>query len=125
MGQGIIDPKFLGARIQHRHFFFSGAVVATALVTAAGTGISIAPLYFRWNGSVSASILLTAGSSGASIFRSRFVISNAEMQTPWWDNVIAANTGIFIEIPTDPGVGEFDIWFIFVRTGAGAGGTVQ
>ena len=120
-----IPSKVAGYTVQHVHKRFSGATTFATVVSALGTGLSIVPIYFRFNGSVAASMFLTIGSGGASIFRTRFVVSNAEMNTPWWDSTYAANTPILIEMATDPGVGEFDIWFIAMRTGAGQSGTGQ
>ena len=120
-----IDARYIGVSTQHTHKRFSGATTAATLVAAQGTGISIVPVLFRWVATVAGSVFLTATSGGGSIFRSQFLANSQEQGVPWWDTGLPPNTPITLEVPSDCGVGEFDIWWVVVRGGAGAGATTQ
>jgi hypothetical protein len=120
-----LDGRYLGVGTQHVHKRWTGATTAATLVAAPGTGFTICPVRFRWCGTVVASLFLTATSGGGSFFRTSFLINGVNQETAWWDTLLPSNQPITLECATDPGAAEFDIWFIVVRGGAGAGALVQ
>ena len=121
----MIDPKYKGWPVQHSHKRLSGATTGATMVSALGTGISCCPVYIRCSASVAVSMFLSLGSSAGSFWRSNFIVGKGEISMPWWDNTLTPNTSINLEVPTDPGVGEFDLWWIAWRSGAGSSGTGQ
>lgn len=121
--------RFENRPIRHmRHAFATGAG-ATVLVTAPGTGLVIVPTYMAWRASAAGSITLTKGSGGASAFGASFQSNGLWDYVPWWDdgsvNTIGANTSIEITKATGCGAGEFNVWYVIVRLGAGDSGTGQ
>jgi len=125
----LIPTRFGNKPIRHmRHVFATGAA-ATTLVTAPATGLVIVPVYMSWRASAAGSITLTKGSSGASAFTAAFQANGLWETVPWWDdgaaNSIGAGTSIEILKATGCGAGEFNIWYVICRLGAGDGGTNQ
>ena len=121
-----IDARYIGVSTQHVHKVFASNVTDVILASNFGTGISIVPVRFRWQASGAGSMFLTLGTAGAaSIFRTAALANNQEQNSAWWDASYAANTEIRLQVPSTLGAGEFDIWFVVVRGGAGAGALVQ
>jgi hypothetical protein len=122
-----IDPRIGGIPTQHIHKVFASNATDVILVSNFGTGISIVPIHFRWAASGQGSIFLTYGTAGAaSIFRTQTLAAFQNQDDAWWDpNPSSVNTEIRIQVPSTLGTGEFDIWFVVVRGGAGAGALTQ
>jgi hypothetical protein len=103
-------------------------VTDVLLASNFGTGFSIVPVHFRWAASSQGSLFLTYGTAGAaaSIFRAQTIINLQNQESAWWDpNPASVNTEIRLQVKSTLGVGEFDMWFVVVRGGAGAGALTQ
>lgn len=113
-------------KIQHMRHAFTDGAASVVLVTAKGTGLNIMPIWYRYQASAAGSMTLFAGTAGASVFHCRVVTAGDERNGPWWDPTgVGANKHIMIEKEAGVGKGEFEIWYIVVRTGAGGSGTGQ
>lgn len=113
-------------KVQHKHHQFATGAAATTLVTALGTGFAIVPIYWRLSASALGTVLLENGSGGASIMRTSALVNHEEQASPWWGlTEVSAATAIEITKATGIGAGEFDLWYIIVRMGAGDGGNTQ
>lgn len=109
--------------IQHSHHAWATGVAATVMITAKGTGLSIVPVWYRYQSSAAGSITLFAGSGGASVMHARVVTAGDERSGPWWDpSGVGSNTDLEIIKELGIGKGEFDMWYVIIRVGAGAGG---
>lgn len=123
----ILPGAFRHKNIRHMSHNFATGAAATTLVTAAGTGLRIIPLYMAWHASAAGSFTLSKGSGGSTYFNAAFLGLGEVSQLPWWDDGVAEtvgnNTAIEILKAAAIGAGQFHVWYCVVRGGAGGGGT--
>lgn len=125
----LLVPKgFQHKRVIHRNHAFATGAAATTLVTAQATGLAIVPVYMAWVASAAGSFTLTKGSGGASYFAGGFLAGQVQ-STDWWDDGVTegvgAATSLEIVKAAGVGAGQFHVWYMIVRIGAGGGGTTQ
>ena len=115
--------------ILHKNHAFGTGAAATAIIAAPGTGLSLVPVQFAWMASAAGSFTLTKGSGGASYFAGGFLANGEWQSIPWWDDGvvegIGANTSLEIVKANAIGAGNFHVWYMIRRIGAGEGGTTQ
>ena len=125
----LVPNSFRHKAILHRNHPFGTGAAATLLVTAPGTGLSLVPIAFAWMASGAGSFTLTKGSGGASYFAGGFLANGQWQQVPWWDDGViegvGANTSLEIVKAAGVGLGNFHVWYMIRRIGAGEGGTTQ
>lgn len=125
----LIPERFRDKTIKHRAYTFATGVAATVCVTAPGTGLAIVPIYMAWHASAAGSFTLKKGSGGSTYFHGAFTINNELAGTPWWDDgaseSIGSNTALELVTAATPGAGQFHVWYVVCRLGAGDSGTGQ
>lgn len=100
------------------------ATAASDTVSAAGTGLSIIPIWYHLTASAAGSAVVYAGTGGSALIRLKFG-ANSVQSGPWWDPGVTANKLLVLEVEGAVGVGQFAVWYVIVRSGAGNSGTGQ
>lgn len=125
----IIPERFKDKTIIHKTHAFGTGAATTTLLAAPGTGLAIVPVYMYWHASAVGSFTLQKGLSGSVMLHGNFQTAHIPDQLPWWDDgaseTVGANTAIAIVKADGCGAGEFHLWYVICRLGAGGGGTTQ
>lgn len=98
------------------------ATAASGATGAPGTGIAFIPVGFHCIASAAGSAAVYAGTGGSELIRLK-LLAGTEYSGAWWDPGVTANKQLVLEVEGAVGVGQFAVWYIAVRKGAGDSGT--
>lgn len=100
------------------------ATAASGAGAAAATGLRYVPIYWTLSASAAGSAAVYAGTGGSELIRIKFGAA-ALVDGYYWDNVLQSNKLLVAEVEGAVGVGQFNVYYVAVRRGAGSGGTEQ
>jgi len=116
-------PKDLGhkkAQLQQLNF----ATAASGATDAPGTGLAFIPVYYSFSASAAGSAAVYAGTGGSELIRIKFA-ANTPVSGAYWDSDIEPAKRLVLEVEGAVGVGQFNVWYVVHRVGAGSSGTGQ
>lgn len=100
------------------------ATAASTSVAAAGTGLRLVPVYWRFTSSGIGSGVIYAGTGGSTLIMTKFGAAAAG-DGYYWDDNATSNKGLVLEMEGAVGVGQFQVWYVVKRMGAGSDGLGQ
>lgn len=114
-----------GKQFQHKKPQLKLLNFATAASGASGepgTGVAYIPVWWQIVASAAGSAAVYAGTGGSELIRLKFGAAD-EKCGAWWDPGVTANKRLVLEVEGAVGVGQFAVWYVAVRQGAGNSGT--
>lgn len=100
------------------------STAASGASGAPGTGIRYVPVYWQLSASGVGSGAIYAGTAGSELLRLKWGAA-ANIDGCFWDNEGTANKRLVLEVEGAVGIGEFNVWYVAKRAGAGDSGTTQ